>query len=187
MRQGSDRAALDCWPDSPTSRIDASCLPRRIIVSLGEQPVRSNTSPDSLLEPADPARACSADDAWTQTSNGGKTFGQRGTLPALDPSDLLPASASAEGTSRARTPSCLHATANDPGGTIKSYLYNGAGDLCWSAPATMPATPNCGSPPTGATTYGYDPASGFLTSSATGGISTTYDTTSSPSVRKPAK
>jgi RHS repeat-associated protein len=52
-----------------------------------------------------------------------------------------------------------------------SYSFNSDGQLCWMA--TTSGT-SCSSPPTGATTYGYNTAGQRLTSTASGGPSTTY-------------
>jgi RHS repeat-associated protein len=75
------------------------------------------------------------------------------------------------------------------GSTTTSYTYNAAdepttlgpvtqtfepaGQLCWTTTGTPPASPACASPPTGSTTYAYDPE-GDRTTAATGTATTTY-------------
>jgi RHS repeat-associated protein len=56
-----------------------------------------------------------------------------------------------------------------PNGTT-SLAYNDAAELCWTATGTH--TPGCGTPPAGATSYGYDNDGNLTTSSA--GLSAGY-------------
>jgi RHS repeat-associated protein len=75
------------------------------------------------------------------------------------------------------------------GGTTTNYRFDAADNpttvgaatqsfdatdqLCWSTTGTPPASPACGSPPAGATTYGFD-AEGDRTTATTGSAVTTY-------------
>jgi len=107
----------------------------------------------------------------------------------------------------------LSATLKNSSGTVKTYGYgydkngnrttatvdgatttaafNGADQLCWTAPGS-PASPACGSPAAGATTYTYD-ANGNQTGSTTpsgAGTATTYNsldqaTTITPTAQAP--
>lgn len=58
------------------------------------------------------------------------------------------------------------------GGTANTQAYNADSQVCWSTSATV-TSPSCASPPTGATSYGYD-SSGNRTSSTSGGVTSTF-------------
>ncbi|WP_328299174.1 DUF6531 domain-containing protein [Streptomyces sp. NBC_00435] len=51
--------------------------------------------------------------------------------------------------------------------------FDQSNQLCWSTTGTVPASPTCGTVPSGATTYTYDPQ-GNRTKATTGAASTTY-------------
>jgi RHS repeat-associated protein/uncharacterized delta-60 repeat protein len=61
--------------------------------------------------------------------------------------------------------------------TTTKYLYDPASQLCWTTTGTLPATPLCTAPPSGATSYTYDAAGKQLTefTTATNKITNTYN------------
>lgn len=60
------------------------------------------------------------------------------------------------------------------GATTTRYQRDIAGQLCWTTTATMPPTPTCAAPPTGATTYTHDNAGRLLTETVTATNKATY-------------
>lgn len=62
------------------------------------------------------------------------------------------------------------------------YVYDQAGQLCWTTTKTLPASPQCTAPLTGATTFAWDDAGRMLnqTVTATNKIDITYDPNGRP-------
>ncbi|MEV7415422.1 RHS repeat-associated core domain-containing protein [Streptomyces sp. NPDC089919] len=58
-------------------------------------------------------------------------------------------------------------------GAVKQ-VFDAAGQLCWSTTGTAPATPACGTPGSGATTYTYDPQGNRTRTTTGAGAVTTY-------------
>ena len=60
------------------------------------------------------------------------------------------------------------------GATTTRYQRDIDGQLCWTTTATMPPTPTCTAPPTGATTYTHDNSGRLLTETVTATNKATY-------------
>ncbi len=60
---------------------------------------------------------------------------------------------------------------------VVRYVYDPAGQLCWTTTKTLPATPSCSAPLTGATTFAWDGAGRMLnqTVTATNKVDLSYD------------
>jgi RHS repeat-associated protein len=108
-----------------------------------------------------------------------ETTGTITTTYGYDPASQLLSVTPTTGSATSYTYDVLGRRSNEKIGTAAAtrYVYDAAGQLCWTTTKTLPASPSCATPLSGAATFAWDQAGRLVneTRTATNKVDYTYD------------